>query len=75
MFAIITVMSAPAAPKSTRVLKGLALVVVVLAAFFGGMLVERLQFHAQRDEMLRRYNKALHDYQERLMQAEKQQQR
>jgi hypothetical protein len=75
MFAIITVMSAPAAPNSTRVLKGLALVFAVLAAFFSGMLVERLQFHAQRDEMLSRYNKALHDYQERLMQAEKQQHR
>ncbi|HEY5989165.1 MAG TPA: hypothetical protein VIV12_22710 [Streptosporangiaceae bacterium] len=68
-------MSAAAASNSTRVLKGLALVFAVLAAFFGGMLVERLQFHAQRDEMLSRYNKALHDYQERLMQAEKQQQR
>ena len=66
-------MAEPAAPKSTRVLKGLALVVVVIAAFFAGMLVERLQYHAQRDEMLSRYNKALHDYQERLMQAEKQQ--
>jgi len=75
MFAIIAAMSAMAAPNSTRVLKGLALAVVVLVAFFGGMLVERLQFHAQRDEMLRRYDKALHDYQERLMQAEKQQQR
>ncbi|HET8577480.1 MAG TPA: hypothetical protein VFO18_10305 [Methylomirabilota bacterium] len=64
-----------AASKSTRVLKGLALVVVVLVAFFAGMLAERLQFHAQRDEMLRRYDKALHDHQERLMQSEKQQQR
>jgi type II secretory pathway pseudopilin PulG len=68
-------MADPAALKSTRVLKGLALVVVVIVAFFAGMLVERLLYHAQRDEMLRRYNKALHDYQERLMQAEKQQQR
>jgi type II secretory pathway pseudopilin PulG len=66
-------MADPAALKSTRVLKGLALVVVVIVAFFAGMLVERLLYHAQRDEMLRRYNKALHDYQERLMQAEKQQ--
>ncbi len=66
-------MADPAAFKTTRVLKGLALVVVVIVAFFAGMLVERLQYHAQRDEMLRRYNKALHDYQERLMQAEKQQ--
>lgn len=68
-------MSVPAAPKSTRVLKGLALAVVVLVAFFAGMLTERLQYHARRDEMLKRYDKALHDYQERLMQAEKQQQR
>ncbi len=66
-------MADPAALKSTRVLKGLALVVVVIVTFFAGMLVERLLYHAQRDEMLRRYNKALHDYQERLMQAEKQQ--
>ncbi len=65
-------MSDPTASKSTRVLKGLALAVVVLVAFFAGILVERLQYHAQRDEMLKRYDKALHDYQERLMQAEKQ---
>lgn len=65
-------MSAAAASNSTRVLKGLALAAVVLVAFFAGMLTERLQFHTQRDEMLKRYDKALHDYQERLMQAEKQ---
>jgi hypothetical protein len=75
ILAIIAAMTAAAASKSTRVLKGLALAVVVLVAFFAGMLTERLQFHVQRDEMLRRYDKALHDYKERVMQSEKQQQR
>ncbi len=57
---------------SGRVLRALVLVVVVIVAFLFGMLVERLQSHAERDEMLRRYDQALKEHRERVMQAEKQ---
>ncbi len=36
---------------------GMALAVIVLAAFFGGMLVERLRLDAKRDEVIQRYNR------------------
>lgn len=54
-----------------RVLQGLALVVIVLVAFFAGMLVERLQSHAQRDDMLRRYDRALQEHRSLIMESEK----
>jgi len=50
-----------------RVLQGLALVVIVLVAFFAGMLAERLQSHAQRDDMLRRYDRALQEHRSLIM--------
>ncbi|HWN15615.1 MAG TPA: hypothetical protein VNU02_17240 [Candidatus Dormibacteraeota bacterium] len=56
-----------------RVLQGLALVVIVLVAFFAGMLVERLQSHAQRDDMLRRYDRALQEHRSLIMESEKRQ--
>lgn len=56
-----------------RVLQGLALVVIVLVAFFTGMLVERLQSHAQRDDMLRRYDRALQEHRSLIMESEKRQ--
>jgi hypothetical protein len=40
-------------------------------AFLGGMLVERLQFHAERDAMLQRYDQALREHRARVMDAEK----
>jgi hypothetical protein len=54
-----------------RVLQGLALVVIVLVAFFAGMLVERLQSHAERDDMLRRYDRALQEHRSLIMESEK----
>jgi len=42
-------------------------------AFLGGMLVERLQSHAERDAMLRRYDQALREHRARVMEAEKRQ--
>lgn len=62
-------MTRPPGPR--RVLQGLALVVIVLVAFFAGMLVERLQSHAQRDDMLRRYDRALQEHRSLIMESEK----
>ena len=50
---------------------GLALAVIVLAAFFGGMLVERLRLDAKRDEVIQRYNRVLQEHREQQMRAEK----
>ena len=50
-----------------------ALAVIVLVAFLAGMLVERLQSHAQRDDMLRRYNRALQEHRSLIMESEKRQ--
>jgi type II secretory pathway pseudopilin PulG len=64
-------MTRPAGPR--WVLQGLALVVIVLVAFLAGMLVERLQSHAQRDDMLRRYDRALREHRSLIMESEKRQ--
>ena len=56
---------------SHRVLWGLTLAVIVLAAFFGGMLVERLRLDAKRDEVIQRYNRVLQEHREQQMRAEK----
>ncbi len=64
-------MSPTAGPR--WVLQGLALAVVVLVAFLAGMLVERLQSHAQRDDMLRRYDRALQEHRSLIMESEKRQ--
>ncbi len=60
-------------PRARRVVLALVLVVAMAIAFFGGMLVERLQAHAERDAMLRRYEQALRDHRLRVMEAEKRQ--
>lgn len=59
--------------QTRRVFQALILVVAMAVAFFGGMLVERLQFHAERDAMLRRYDQALREHRARVMEAEKRQ--
>ena len=64
-------MTRPSRPR--RVLQGLSLVVIVVVAFLAGMLVERLRSHAERDDMLRRYDQALREHRARVMEAEKQQ--
>ena len=64
-------MTRPSRPR--WVLQGLALVVIVLVAFLAGMLVERLQSHAQRDDMLRRYDRALQEHRSLIMESEKRQ--
>ncbi len=59
-------------PRAARVLKALLLAGIVLAAFFAGVLAERLRFDVERRDMLRRYDKALRQHQEQIMQSEKQ---
>ena len=57
--------------RAPRVFQALILVVAMAVAFLGGMLVERLHSHAERDAMLRRYDQALRDHRARVMEAEK----
>lgn len=59
--------------QARRVFQALILVVAMAVAFLGGMLVERLQGHAERDAMLRRYDQALREHRARVMEAEKRQ--
>lgn len=68
---MIRAMGDQAGPGSRRVLKALALLVIVLVAFFAGVLVERLRFDSQRADMLRRYDRALREHREQIMQSEK----
>jgi membrane protein implicated in regulation of membrane protease activity len=57
--------------RARRVFQALILVVVMSVIFLAGMLVERLQSHAERDAMLRRYDQALREHRARVMEAEK----
>jgi membrane protein implicated in regulation of membrane protease activity len=57
--------------RARRVFQALILVVVMSVTFLAGMLVERLQSHAERDAMLRRYDQALREHRARVMEAEK----
>jgi len=59
--------------RTRRVFQALILVIAMAVAFLGGMLVERLQSHAERDAMLRRYDQALREHRARVMEAEKRQ--
>jgi hypothetical protein len=59
--------------RARRVLQALIVVIAMAVAFLGGMLVERLQSHAERDAMLRRYDQALREHRARVMEAEKRQ--
>jgi hypothetical protein len=56
---------------SHRVLWGLALAVLVLGAFFAGVLVERLRLDAKRDEVIQRYNRVLQEHRDQQMRSEK----
>lgn len=57
--------------RARRVFQALILLVVMSVTFLAGMLVERLQSHAERDAMLRRYDQALREHRARVMEAEK----
>ena len=58
-------------PRTHHMLKGLAVLAVVAMAFLAGMLVERLRLDAQREDMLRRYDRVLRQYREDQMISEK----
>jgi len=59
------------ATRSGPVLRGLAILAVLVMAFLAGMLVERLRLDARREAMLRRYNQVLQQYREQQMLSEK----
>jgi hypothetical protein len=59
--------------RARRVFQALILLVAMAVAFLAGMLTERLQSHAERDAMLRRYDQALREHRARVMDAEKRQ--
>jgi hypothetical protein len=61
------------AARARRVFQALILVGAMAVAFLAGMLVERLQSHAERDAMLRRYDQALREHRARVMEAERRQ--
>jgi hypothetical protein len=61
----------PIAPVRANALGALAVVAALVLAFFAGVLFERLRFDAQRTDMLRRYDRALRQHQEQIMQSEK----
>jgi len=63
----------PPASRARRVLQTLILLGALAVAFLAGMLVERLQSHAERDAMLERYERALREHRARVMDAERQQ--
>jgi hypothetical protein len=60
-----------AARRHGIALRTLALAALLLGAFFGGVLAERLRFDRQRSDMLRRFDRALREHQEQVMRAEK----
>jgi hypothetical protein len=68
---MIAAMTARPDARAHRVLWGLALAATVLAAFFGGMLVERLRLDAKRDAVIQRYNRVLQEHREQQMRSEK----
>jgi hypothetical protein len=56
---------------SRRVFVALLIVAVAAVAFLSGVLTERMRFDGKRDEMLRRYDRALKQHQQQIMQSEK----
>ena len=57
-------------PRSSRTLTLLVAVIALLAAFFAGVLTERLRFDFQRTDMLTRYDRALRQHQEQIIESE-----
>lgn len=57
--------------RSGQVLRVVALLAALTAAYFAGVLTERIRFDARRNAVIQKYDKALRDYQEQRMKAEK----
>ena len=64
-------MDLPPASRSGRVLRVVALVAALTVAYFAGVLTERIRFDTQRNAVIEKYNKALKDYHDQQMKAEK----
>ena len=60
------------AVRAGWVLRALIAAAVVVVAFLAGVLAERLRFDVERREMLKRYDRALRQHQEQIMQSERQ---
>ena len=64
-------MGLPHASRSGQVLRVVAVLAALTVAYFAGVLTERFRFDAQRNAVIERYNKALRDYHDQQMKAEK----
>jgi len=64
-------MDLPSHGRLGRVLRVAALLAALTVAYFAGVLTERLRFDLQRNAVIQKYDKALRDYHEQQMRAEK----
>ncbi len=64
-------MDLPSYGRLGRVLRVVALLAALTVAYFAGVLTERLRFDLQRNAVIQKYDKALRDYHEQQMRAEK----
>jgi hypothetical protein len=65
-------MSSPDQSRQTRPLKILALIALLVIAYFAGVITERMRFDQERSAVIKKYEKALSDWRHQQMQAEKQ---
>ena len=59
------------ASRSGQILRVVAILAALTAAYFAGVLTERIRFDSQRNAVIEKYNKALKDYRDQQMKAEK----
>ncbi len=64
-------MGLPRPSRSGQILRVVALLAALTVAYFAGVLTERFRFDAQRNAVIEKYNKALKDYHDQQMKAEK----
>ena len=58
--------------RQTRALRVLALVAFLTIAYFAGVATERMRFDRERSAVIQKYEKALAEWRNQQMQAEKQ---
>ena len=59
------------ASRSGQILRVVAILAALTAAYFAGVLTERIRFDAQRNAVIQKYDKALRDYHDQQMKVEK----
>lgn len=64
-------MSGADSARWRRVFGILVVLLVAVVAFLAGVLTERMRFDMKRDDMLKRYDRALKLHQQQIMQSEK----